>query len=176
MDTSIQRLEDYIEKRGGRQITTTKNHTDDTRKNRTTITRKEKLEEKQLNGRLKQLTSDISHEKTWTWLGKGNLKRETESLLITAQNNTTSTNPIKARIDKTQKNSRCRSYGERDETINHIISKRSKLEQKEYKTRHDWVGKVIIWQLSKKLKIDHTNKWYMHNPESVQENETHKLF
>ena len=26
-------------------------------------------------------------EKTWTWLRKENLKRETESLLITAQNN-----------------------------------------------------------------------------------------
>ena len=25
------------------------------------------------------------------------------------------------------------------------------------------------------LKSNHTNKWYMHNPESVQENETHKL-
>ena len=27
----------------------------------------------------------------------------------------------------------------------------------------------------KKLKFDHTNKWYMHDPESVPENETHEL-
>ena len=65
---------------------------------------------------------------------------------------------------------------DRDETINHIISECSKLAQKEYKTRHDWVGKVIHRELCKKLKFDHTNKWYMHYPESVQENETHKLF
>ena len=30
-----------------------------------------------------------------------------------------------------------------NETINHIISECSKLAHKEYKTRHDWVGKVI---------------------------------
>ena len=37
-------------------------------------------------GYFKQQTSKISREKTWTWLKKGNFKRETESFLITAQN------------------------------------------------------------------------------------------
>ena len=44
-----------------------------------------------------------------------------------------------------------------------------------YKTRHDWVGKLIHWELSKKFKFDHTSKWYVHNPASVLENDTHKL-
>ena len=57
--------------------------------------------------------------------------------------------------------------------INHIINKCSKLVQNEYKTRHDWVGKVIYWELCKKLKFDHVKKWYMHNSESVLE--THNL-
>ena len=35
----------------------------------------------------------------------------------------------------------------RDETINHIISERSKLAQKEYKSRNDWVGTVIHWEM-----------------------------
>ena len=109
------------------------------------------------------------------WLRKGNFKRETESLLRAAQSNTIRTNQIKARIDKTQQNSKCRLCGDRDETINHIISECSKLAQKEYKTRHDWVGKVIPWEMCKKLKFHHTNKWYMHNPASVLENDTHKL-
>ena len=30
-------------------------------------------------------------------------------------------------------------------------------------------------ELCKKLKFDHSNKWYMHNPESVLANDTHKL-
>ena len=74
-----------------------------------------------------------------------------------------------------QQNSTCRLCGDRDETIDYIIRESSKLAEKEYKTRHDWEGKGIHWELYKKFKFDHTNKWYKHNPESVQENETHKL-
>ena len=74
-----------------------------------------------------------------------------------------------------QHNSKYRLCSKRAETINHIISETSKLAQKEYKTRHDWVGKVIHLELSKKFKFDHTNKWYLHNPAAVPENETHKI-
>ena len=70
----------------------------------------------------------------WTWLKKGNLKRETESPVIGAQNNAIRTNYIEVRIDKTQQNSRCSICDDRDETTNHIISEWSKLAQKEYKT------------------------------------------
>ena len=48
--------------------------------------------------------------------------------------------------------------GNRDERINHILSKSSNLAQEEYKTRDD-----------------HTNKWYTPNQASVLENDTHKL-
>ena len=131
--------------------------------NRKKITR-EKWEEKQFYGRFKRLINNISLQRTWTWLRKGNLKRETESLLIAEQNNAIRTNHIKTRIDKTPQNNKCRRCGDRDETINHIISECSKLAQKEYKTRHDCVGKVIHWEMGKKFKFDHTNKWYMHKP------------
>ena len=47
------------------------------------------------------------------------------------------TNQIKARIDKTQQNSKCRLYVDRDETNNHIISKCNKLSQKEYMNTHE---------------------------------------
>ena len=90
-------------------------------------------------------------------------------------NNAIRTNQIKARIDKTWQNSKCMLCGDRDETIYHIISECSKLAQKEYKTRHEWVGKVIYWEICKKFKFHHTNKWYMHNPASVQEKDTRKL-
>ena len=74
-----------------------------------------------------------------------------------------------------QQNSQCKLCGERDKMINHIISKCSKLAWKEYKTRHDWVRKVIHWELCKKFKCDNTNKWYMPNPEYVLENKMHKV-
>ena len=96
-----------------------------------------------------------NNNNTWTWLRKGNFKREIVSLLIPAQDNAIRTNHFKARIDKTQQNSKCRLCG--DETINHIISECSKLEQNEYKTRHDWVSKVIHWEIYKKFNFDHTN-------------------
>ena len=107
----------------------------------------------------------------WKW----NFKRETKSLQIAAQNNAIRTNHIKARIDLVQQIGRCWLCGYRDETINHIISNCSRLAFKEYNTRHDWVGKVIHWELCKKFKLDHTNKWYAHNPAFLLENETHKL-
>ena len=53
-----------------------------------------------------------------------------------------------------------------------MISKCSKLKQKEYRTRHDWVGKMIYWEMCKKIKFEHTNKWYMHILASVLENDT----
>ena len=79
------------------------------------------------------------------------------------------------RIDKTQQNSKCTLCGNRDETINHIISECSKLAQREYKATHDWVGKVIHWEMCKKFQFDHTNKWYMHNPAPVPENDSHEF-
>ena len=56
---------------------------------------------------------------------------------MAAQNSATRTTHIKARIDNMQQNSKCRLCGDRDETINHIISECNKLALKEYKARHD---------------------------------------
>ena len=73
VDASIQRLQDNREKRKERLIKATRKDTDNTRINRTEMTRKQTWEEKQLYGRFKRIISDILHEKTWTWLRKGNL-------------------------------------------------------------------------------------------------------
>ena len=121
-----------------------------------TITRKQKWEGKQLYGWFKRLINNILREKNRTWLRKENFKRETESLLIAAQDNVVRTNHIKARIDKMQQNSKCSLCGNRDETINHIISECIKLAQTEYKTRH--------WEMCKKFKFNHTNKWIYAQP------------
>ena len=94
---------------------------------------------------------------------------------MSVQNSAIRTNHIKVRIDKTQQNSKCRLCGDRDETINHIICECNNLAQKEYKARHDWVGKVINWEMCKKFKFDHSNKWYMYKLAPVPENNTHKL-
>ena len=92
---------------------------------------------------------------------KGNLKRETESLQMAAQN------AIRTNYNQQYVN---RKSSDRDEAINHIISECSKLAQKKFKTKHDLVGKVIHRELCKKLKFDYTAKWYMHKPESILKN------
>ena len=48
----------------------------------------------------------------------------------------------------------------------------NELTQKEHKTRHNRVIKVIHWEMWKKFRFDHVNKWYMHNPAPVLENNT----
>ena len=37
------------------------------------------------------------------------------------------------------------------------------------------MGRVIYWEVCKRLHFDHTTKWYMPKTESVQENEVHKI-
>ena len=73
-------------------------------------------------------------------------------------------------------NSKCRLYGYTINAImmNRIISDCSKQVQKQYETRHDWVGKLIGWELCKKFKLARMNKWYLHKPESILENEINK--
>ena len=117
VDASIQRLKDYIETHERGLITAIRKDSDNMMDNRMT-TRKQKWEE----WRFKQLINNISQEQTWTWLRKCKFKRETESLLIARQNNTVRTNHIKARIDKTQQNTKCRLCSDGEKTINHIIS------------------------------------------------------
>ena len=113
VDTSIQRLEDYIEKHERGLITAIRNNTYHTIDNRMTITWKQKWEKNQLHGRFKRLIKKMSTQITWTWLRKGNFKRETDSLQMAGQSSVMRTNHIKARIDKTQQNSKCRLCGEK---------------------------------------------------------------
>ena len=174
VDTWIQPLEDKIQKRRGSQTATTRNNTNYTRTNRTTITRKKEWEENN--------SMDVLMTNKWYFTRKNvdvtkkrNLRRKIESLLIVAQKNTIRTNHIKAKIYKTQQNGRCSLCSDRGLTINHIISEYSKLPQKASKTRHDWVGEVIHWKFCQKLRFDHTKKWYMYNTESVLENDTNNL-
>ena len=146
VDISMQWLEDYIEKRGGRLITATRNKTNDTRNEnnqKTKVARKPTLRTFYATNQRHLIRENVDVSK------KRNLKREAISLLIAVQKNTIRTNHIKARLDKTQQNSRCSLCCKRDDTIKHIMSECSKFTQREYKTKHDCVGKVIHWELYK---------------------------
>ena len=87
VDTSIQRLEDYLEKHEQGLITAITNNTDNMIDNEMTMTRKQKCEGKQLYGHFKRLINNISHDKTWTWLRKGMVNNNKYSLHNTSNRN-----------------------------------------------------------------------------------------
>ena len=111
VNVSLWELTDFIKKNKG-LITAANTITNNIRINRTTVTREQKWEEKQLHGYFKQQTGDISHKETWVCLWKENLKRETGSLPIAAQNRAIRNNYIKSKFDNMQQNSKYRLCGE----------------------------------------------------------------
>ena len=44
-------------------------------------------------------------------------------------------------------------WGDKDETVDHIVSKSSKLVQKQQKTKYDFVREVSHWEWYKYIKI-----------------------
>ena len=88
-------------------------------------------------------TKEVKSDQCWPWLQNGDLKMETESLTVAAQNQIIRTNLVKAKIDKSQGDSLCRVCRKVDESIDHIVSGCSKLAQKEYKRRHDNLEKIV---------------------------------
>ena len=136
---SNSRVEEYIQKNKEWLITATRNSL---KTNSKTTSRKQKLWEK---------TADIAHEMTCSLLSRGSLKWETKSFLIAAENCSIWTNYIKAKIDNTQQNHKWRLYGNKDKTVDCKINKCNKLARREYQTTYDCVGKVIHWELCKRL-------------------------
>ena len=47
--------------------------------------------------------------------------------------------------------------------------------QKEYKRRHDNVAKKVHWDICKKNRLEHSEKWYEHVSEAAVENEETKI-
>ena len=89
--------------------------------------RLEHWEEKVLHGQYLMQTKEVRSDQCWPWLQNGGIKRETESLTVTAQNQSIRTNLVEAKIDKSQGDSLCRVCRNVDESIDHIVSGCSKL-------------------------------------------------
>ena len=151
-NASRQQHEDYIKSQQRKtyynELKQYKRHRDQQNKHN-----KKKWEEKQLYGSFDRHGSEISHKKISTWLRKRNIKREAESLLIVAQNNAIRTNYVKAKIDETQQNSKCRLCGDGDKTINLIISECFKVAQRKCKSRHEWWGRLSMRNCARSLNL-----------------------
>ena len=147
------------------------------------VSRKKVLEQRQTNFLSKSLhpqffhnTEDVRHESTWNWLKKGTLKKETEGMIMAAQDQALRTNQIKNRIDKVDNSPMCRMCDEREETVAHLVAECKALAQNQYKLwRHDRVATVAHWNLCKQYGFEFHQKWYEHVPEKVLENQETKI-
>lgn len=131
--------------------------------------------EKPLHGQYVNRIGDTTTKETWQWLINGSIKKETEGLILAAQDQALPTNHQKVKIQGLKGSAMCRMCGQREETVMHIICECSKLAQKEYRKRHDQVCTAVHWKLCKRFDIKVSDKWYDHKAEAVTENENVKI-
>jgi len=137
---------------------------------------KERYENKGLHGQFHKATVKVKSNKSWDWLRKGYLKKETESTIIAAQDQALCTRNLRKQVYGEDIDSSCRVCGAAEETVAHIVSECQKLAQKEYKeVRHDNLAKVIHWKLCEKWGFEKSDKWYTHKPEKVLESDECKI-
>ena len=82
---------------------------------------------------------------------------------------------MKFHIDKTGESPLCRMSRVENETVSPILSQCKMLAQKEYKKRHDNVGRYIRWKICEKYGFQGAQQWYEHDPDGVIENKEYKI-
>jgi len=108
----------------------------------------------------------IGEEDSFLWLLKGDLKAETESEIVAAQDQALQTEYYVTKIFNTETDSKCGLCQQFDETIDHIISACLILAKEQYTKRHDGVCAQLHFnicketggQLGKKHRYEHVPK------------------
>jgi hypothetical protein len=104
----------------------------------------------------------VDKEQSYQWLKFGDIKGETESTIVAAQDQAVSTNYFKRKILKEETESRCRLCKEYKETIDHLTSGCPILAKNEYIIRHDEVCTHLHYSLCKTRGTETTENWYSH--------------
>ena len=137
---------------------------------------KESYNQKVLHGQFYKNTEKVRDPLTWDWLKKGYLKKETEGMIMAAQDQALRTRYIRKEIDKEDISAECRLCNERNETVSHIVSECKMLAQNHYKNwRHDKIAQILHWKLCQLYCFDCSEKWYEHEIEKVLENDDVKI-
>lgn len=174
---------EFLQNEDSREITETENVNEEVKKLKSkckanmTRRREEKWSNKVMHGQhARQVKEEnINREMSYSWLKNGDLKGETESVIVAAQDQAITTNYIKAKIHKEKVDSKCRLCHQYDETIKHIISGCPILASKEYTERHNKVGQNLHHSICKHYNINVEENWYKHEPKSVETNEKDKV-
>jgi len=103
----------------------------------------------------------ISEEDMFLWLSKGDLKAETESEIVAAQDQALQTKYYATKILDTETDSKCRLCQQFDETIDHIISACLILAKQQYIKRHDRVCAQLHFNICKETGVQLDKKHCM---------------
>jgi len=95
----------------------------------------------------------ISEEDTFLWLSKGDLKAETESEIVAAQDQALQIKYYATKILNIETDSKCRLCPQFDEKIDHIISACPILAKEQYIKRHDRVCAQLHFNICKETGI-----------------------
>ena len=95
----------------------------------------------------------ISEEDTFLWLSKGDLKAETESEIVAAQDQALQMKYYATKILSTETDSKCRLCQQFDETIDHILSACPILAKEQYTKRHNRVCVHLHFNICKETGV-----------------------
>jgi len=98
-------------------------------------------------------------EKSYRWLKCGDIKGETESTIVAAQDQAISANSFKNKILKGEIESKCRLCKQHKETTDHLNSGCPILAKNKYIMRHDKICTHLHYSMCKVLRIETTDKW-----------------
>ncbi|KXJ16764.1 uncharacterized protein LOC110235072 [Exaiptasia diaphana] len=134
---------------------------------------KHKWEEKPLHGQYPKRINDkdVDQAQTYEWLRTSGLKSETEGFIIAAQDQCIKTNYYRNKILKDGTDPMCRICGKNQETIDHLVSGCSELAKTEYIHRHNKATAYLHWAICKHYNIEVKDKYYEHEPSTVEDNE-----
>ena len=91
----------------------------------------------------------VDTEQSYRWLKSGDIKGETESTIVAAQDQAISTNYFKNIILKKETESKCRLCKQHEEIIDHSTSGCPILAKNEYLMRHYKVSQIFVTQYAK---------------------------
>ena len=114
---------------------------------------KERWHGKRMHGQLPRNLDEnlVDIEQSYRWLKSGDIKGETESKIVAAQDQAISTNYFKNKILKEEIESKCRLCKQHEEPIDHLTSGCPILAKNEYLMRHDKVC-AHLYSICKALK------------------------
>ena len=116
---------------------------------------KERWHGKRMHGQLPRNLDEklVDIEQSYRWLKSGDVKGETGSTIVAAQDQAINTNYFKNNILKEEIESKCRLCKQHEETIEHLTSGCHILAKKEYIMRHDKVCSHLHYSILKALGI-----------------------